>query len=131
MEARQDEQAKQIGSLAATIDRVEENQRHAEELNKLRFAALDTSVSTLTADLKGFMSRIESLITGETQTTQQRQLFEEHNRWRASVEERLEESGELSTQVRLLGRVAVFVTGGSLIGVLAAVVALYRALTAP
>jgi hypothetical protein len=80
--------AREFAQLSGTISRVEQNQTHAEELNKLRFGALDTAVSTLSADLKGFMSRIESLISGETETAaarQGRELVEDYKSWRREI----------------------------------------------
>ena len=94
LEAKQDELAADVTSLKGTVSRVETNQLHASELNKLRFDALDASIQSSTAKLDQFMTRIEGLISGDVQTNQTREaaaILADYHRWRQSVEERLGE----------------------------------------
>lgn len=89
METRQDGMETELRTLAATVGRVETNQNHAEELNKLRFASLETSVNGIAAQLAAFISRMEGIITGEVQTAQTRQgaeIMADYMRWRKEVD---------------------------------------------
>lgn len=117
-------------SLATTVARVELNQQHAEELNKLRFSALDAAVGNVAGKLDSFMARVEGIITGEVETNQTRQgraLVEDYTQWRETVEARLDSADTLATQVRLLGRMAVLLPVGSIISAaVAAAVALSK-----
>lgn len=63
-----------MGVLSLTVERVESNQKHAEELNKLRFDNLDKTTATLSADIKGWMTRMEGIFTGDLQTAAARDL---------------------------------------------------------
>ena len=129
----------ELSSLTTTVSRVEINQAHAEELNKLRFSALDTSVSNLAADLKGFMARIEGMLDGSVQTTAGRQgqeLVADYQKWRREVDadrakiaaaklEQLDEDREqfavLDGRLNLIGKLLVVTLGSSafaIIGVL-------------
>ncbi len=88
IEQRQDDMERAIHALESTVGRVEQNQAHAEELNRLRFNSLDTAVLTLSTDLKGFMARIEAMISGEVETSatrQGRQLVEDYKAWRREI----------------------------------------------
>ena len=74
-----------VGDLVATVARVEENQKHATQLNDLRFNALDQGVRALDGTLKDFIRRIESMISGETQTALQKQMMEEYQEERRAT----------------------------------------------
>lgn len=107
MEVRHDDLAKDVSAITSTVSQVVQNQNHAEELNELRFKSLDTAVGQLTADLKGFMARIEGIMTGEVQTAATRQgaeMVEEYKEWRASTDKRLAIIEDVPT---LLARVDV------------------------
>jgi hypothetical protein len=73
MEQRQDSMESTLASLSGTVARVESNQNHAEELNKLRFDGMKTSIDTLTGTVGAFIARIEGIIDGSVQTNQTRQ----------------------------------------------------------
>src|SRR5689334_18000737 len=112
LEANHKALTNEVSSLAGTVARVELNQQHAEELNKLRFTSLDTAVSTLSSDLKGFMARIEGMISGEVDTQQSRQgreLVADYQKWRGEVDDALEKQAVLTGRLDLLGRLAVIV----------------------
>ena len=89
MELKHEDLAKDVAALTATTAQVVLNQKHAEELNELRFKSLDTAVSQISTDLKGFMVRIDGIMTGEVETTQSRagrELVAEWTSWRKEVE---------------------------------------------
>lgn len=120
--------SKEVANLTSTVSLVEANQRHADELHKLRFDALDSGLTSLRADLKGFMARVEGLISGEVQTPQTRQgqeLVADYQRWRTSVEERFDTGESFQTQVRTVTRVALIILGS---GWLATAFLLWRTL---
>ena len=120
LEAKYDDLAKQVEGAVHTIARVEDNQKHAEELNKLRFGALDTAVSTLTTDLKGFMGRIEGIISGDVQTAQSRQgaeLVADYQRWRAATDTRLDAQDVRNGQLNLIGKVVWGLVGGNIVAI--------------
>lgn len=119
----------QVVSLAGTVARVELNQQHAEELNKLRFGALDQAVGSIAEKLDTFMARVEGVITGEVQTAQSRrgqELVADYQQWRAGVEDRLDKHDRFETQGRLLGRIAVLMVTSNLIAIIAAVAAFMK-----
>jgi hypothetical protein len=123
--------AKEVAGLTSTVNQVELNQRHAEELNKLRFGSLDQAIITLRGevaavggDLKGFMSRIEGLITGETELPQQRALMADWSSWRKDVDEDREGQRVLNGQMKLLGRLAVLLVTSNVLTVVGAAYAL-------
>ena len=126
METKYDDLATEVGSLKATITRVEVNQKHAEELNTLRFSALDTAVGTVGTKLDAFMERIDKLITGETQTAQSKQMLDDYQRWREDVDTRLDRHDTFETQGRLLGRIAVLLVTSNVIAIIAAIAALAK-----
>lgn len=89
IESRQDTMETKVDSLAATVARVETNQTHATELNKLRFDALDSGLRVVKEDLRGFMGRIEGIIAGDVETNQTRQgqaLVADYRKWRSEVD---------------------------------------------
>lgn len=104
LEEKHDELARHVAGLTGTVARIELNQGHAAELNKLRFDALDTGLVAVNSKLDAFMARIESIITGETVPATARQgqeLVAEYQRWRATVEERFDKHDADQTQTRL------------------------------
>ena len=119
LEANHETLAKEVGALTATVGRVEINQQHAEELNRLRFSSLDLSVGNLTSELKGFMQRIEGMISGEIDTNQAREgreLVADYKRWRDDVDAD-------RTRISTIGRLAVILIGGNALALLAALYA--------
>lgn len=141
MEISHEALAREVGVLTTTISRVEMNQNHAEELNKLRFDALGNTLSGIETKIGTFITRVEGILSGEISTAQSKvnqDLLSDYRQWRGRVDaalsgiddyekfrdgtnERLEEAIELRTQVRLLGRIAIFATGGSLLGTILAI----------
>lgn len=127
IEGRYEELAGQVTSLASTVARVEQNQEHATELNKLRFDSLDSGLKLLQTDLKGFMARIEGVITGEISTAQTRagqELVADYQKWRAEVDEDRDAQAIRNGRMDLIGRLAVLLTIGGGVTTLCSVVAL-------
>jgi hypothetical protein len=92
MESRHEDLAKEVATLTVTTGQIVLNQKHAEDLNELRFKSLDSAVGLLATDLKGFMTRIDGIITGETETIQARQgreLVADYMTWRKATDQRL------------------------------------------
>lgn len=85
-----------VTMLSGAVERVELNQKHAEELNKLRFDALDAGVKTIDSTLERFMSHIVA--------------------WREGVDSFL-------AQGKLLGRIVVLLVSSNLIAITAAIFA--------
>jgi len=124
MEEKHDDLAREVGALTTTVGRVELNQRHAEELNTLRFGALDTAVKSIDETLGRFMGRIEGFISGEVETTQARagrEMVRDYEAWREKVNGRLEAHDKFETQGRLLGRIAVLLVASNVIAIIAAI----------
>jgi hypothetical protein len=92
IEQRQDGIEHEVRSLSATVLRMETNQEHAVELNKLRFDALDMGIKAVTGQLESFIKRIEGMLTGEVETVQSREsraLVADYQTWRRWVDRRI------------------------------------------
>jgi seryl-tRNA synthetase len=137
MEVSHEALAREVAGLTTTIGRVELNQNHAEELNKLRFDSVNQSIVQVEGKLdkhassfNAFIERIEGIIDGTIQTGQTREgqkVLAEYELWRGTVETRLDEASTLAIQLRFLSRIIVVLTGGSLVATATAVfVALTR-----
>lgn len=90
MEQRHENLEGEVRNLTATVARVETNQEHATELNKLRFDALDNGLKAVSVQT----ARIESILAGEVETAVSRrnaELFAEYQDWREEVDKRLDE----------------------------------------
>lgn len=127
MEQNHEQLAREVSGLTGTVARVELNQKHAEELNKLRFDSLETGVGQANTKLDNFMARIEGLISGEVSTAQSRagqELVEDYKKWRLTVENRLDGAESFQSQGRLVGRVIVLLLGTGWIGTVVTVIAL-------
>lgn len=110
LEEKHDDLARTVASLTSTVTRIEANQTHAAELNKLRFDSLDIGLNAVKHELDGFMARIESIISGETVPASARQgqeLVADYQRWRQTVEDRFDRQG--LTIARWGGGIAVLV----------------------
>ncbi len=82
----------EVSTLTVTVARIEQNQAHATELNKLRFDALDMGLKSLGGQLTDFIKRIDGMISGEVETAQTRQgaaLVADYQKWRGEVEDDL------------------------------------------
>lgn len=126
IEARHETLETEVRNLTVTVGRVETNQAHAEELNKLRFDSQKTSLDTLGAKLDQFIARIDGIISGEVQTAQTRQgqeLLAEWTEWRKETSEKLSQHDEFQTQGKLLGRIVAFIGIGNVIAIVAALAA--------
>jgi len=124
MEVSHESLAREVAGLTTTIARVELNQNHAEEVNKLRFDSIATGLSTVDTKMSTFITRIESIIDGSASTAQSRAgeaLVKDYQLWRETVEVRLDEADTLAIQLRFLSRIIVALTGGSLIATACAV----------
>jgi hypothetical protein len=118
--------AAQVSGLTGTVARVELNQQHAEELNRLRFTSLEQAVGGVAGKLDAFMGRIESIFTGEVKLPMQQQgeeLVADYKIWRGRVDDRLDAQDVLNGQVRLLGRLAILLVTSNVIAVAAAALA--------
>jgi hypothetical protein len=123
----------QVSGLSTTIARVEQNQTHSEELEKLRWDALNLSLNQMdarvqrqTERLTAFIERIDKILSGEIITARSSEMLAEYKEWHDSVEERFGEANTLAVQVKLLGRLAMLLVGGSII---TTTVAVYVAMT--
>lgn len=123
MEKKHEELAKEVASLAGTVARVEQNQVHAAELNKLRFDALDLSIGNVGATLERFMGRINAIVAGEVKMPQAEEgerLVADYQAWRKEVDTDREEQAVLNGQVRLLGKLAVILVTSQVLAIVAA-----------
>ena len=125
LEAQYDRIDAKVDDLGAVVARVELNQKHSEEVAKLRYDGLDSGLRTLTSKTETFIDRIDKMISGEVPNRNAERQLEEWTEWRKTVNQGLGQSGELRTQMRLLGRLAIFLTGGSLIGTGLAIYAVF------
>ena len=119
IEGRHETLESEVRALTATVSRLEQNQVHSLELNKLRFDALDTGIRANGNQLTEFIRRVEGLISGEVQTEQTRQgreMVEDYQRWRRDVD------GDRARLSRL-GRLAIIALGGNALAIAAAVYA--------
>lgn len=129
MEQNHEQVTRDLASLTGTVTRVELNQTHADELNKVRFASLDRSVEGVSGKLDAFMSRIEGIITGEIQLPMAREYDERRKdlaAWRDGVDGRLDGHDKFETQARLLGRLAIVLLTTNVISVVVAAIAFVR-----
>lgn len=138
MENRQDNMETAIASLAATVSRVETNQQHAEELNKLRFDSLGKSMDNIGGTLSQFIGRIEGIIDGTVETNQTRQaasVMSDYLRWRERVETHIDESEKVHLAAASRNDGVVFaLTGGkaiilTIMAVVSPLIAIFVALT--
>ena len=123
MEAAHEILAREVSGLTTTIGRVELNQQHAEELNKLRFDAGSEAQKQLSTKLDVFIDRIEKIINGEVDTAQARQgqqMVADYLQWRKDVDADRDEAANVHTQLKLLGRIGIIIMSGSTITTLAA-----------
>lgn len=127
MEQNHEALAKEVASLAGTVARVELNQAHAAELNKLRFDSLDTSIGGVSATLDRFMGRINAIVSGEVKLPQAQQgekLVADYLAWREAVDSDREDQEVLNGQVRLVGKIAVLLISTNFLAIIAAIYAL-------
>lgn len=143
LEQRQDGIERQVSGLATTVDRVEINQKHAEELAVLRFGSLDSAVKAVDATLERFMGRINAIVSGEVRLPQAvagEELVRDYQAWRSKVDERLgiiytpqqrldiearlDRHEAFEVQGRLLARLGVLLIGGNILGVALALAAI-------
>ena len=154
LEGRVDGIEGRLTVVTTTLTRVEANQQHADKLGELRYNALDTHMKQLDATLGAFIARIDSIISGETQTAQGRagaELVADFVNWRKElvkeigvIEDRLPDAGEVEeyrswrakvdafmTQGLLLGRLAVLLISTNVIAIVVAIGAAYNAAQKP
>lgn len=133
MEARQDTTENELRNLTASVIRVEQNQVHATDLNKLRFDALQAGIEQVGSTLTEFVKRMDSLLTGETQTTQTRQLMTEYTEFVKEVKDHIKESNAVHAAAAgrsegvvfaLTGGKAIILTIAALAGPILAILAL-------
>lgn len=150
METRQDTMESKVSDLAAVVARVEQNQTHQLEVSKLRFDALDNGLKAGFSDFSLFSKRVESILSGETQTVQSRMgadLLTDYRDWRKQVEARLPADDEVEdyrdwrkgidvsvaentkfrTQGQLVARLLVILVGGNALAIVVAIAALLGA----
>lgn len=127
MEQRHETLEVEVRTLASTVSRVEMNQNHAVELNKLRFDALDTGLKSIGGQLTDFTKRMEGILSGEVETAQGRQgaaLVADYVEWRKAVDRDRDAQAVINGQMRLLGRLAVLLTIGGGVTTVCSIVAL-------
>ncbi len=129
MEQNHEALAGVVANLAGTVARVELNQTHQAELNKLRFDALDTGVGTVKDTLERFMGRINAIVTGEVKLPQAEQgerLVSDYLAWRKEIETRLDAQDVRNGKIDLLGKIAVILVGGNVLGLIVSVISLLK-----
>lgn len=129
LEARHEALEGEVRTLATTVGRVEQNQVHAVELNKLRFDALDTGIKALDAGFRDFRKRIEGIIEGSVETAQSRagrELVTDYQAWRRDVDEDRERQAVLNGQIKLLGRLAWLLASTNILALVAGVYAVIK-----
>jgi hypothetical protein len=107
--------------LVQTVARVELNQKHAEELNRLRFDALDLNQKTLTTQVSEFIKRIDGLISGETEMPRQRDLMADWVKWRGEVEADREAQAVRNGRIDLVAKVVYGLVGGNVVAIAGAI----------
>lgn len=107
--------------LIRTVDRVEQSQTHANELNKLRFDGLELGQKGIAAQMGAFISRIDALISGETEMPRQRDLMADWARWRAEVDQDREGQAVRNGRIDLVGKVVWALVGGNIVAITAAI----------
>lgn len=134
MEVKHEDLAREVAAQRNTLSRVEANQIHAEKINELQFAAMNTSlgqintaidrldpqlpqkVTEIGTKLDKFMERIEGLMSGEVQTNQTREateLVKDYQMWRRDVD-------NFRSRVTFIGQVVAAGSGvAATIGILA------------
>lgn len=103
MEIKHEDLAKDVAVITATVGQVVLNQKHAEDINELRFKSLDTAVGQIGSDLKTFITRIEGMIDGTVETNQARQaaqVMADYMKWRGETDKRLNLIEEVPTLVQ-------------------------------
>ena len=137
LEERQGIVETRVSELGAVVARVEQNQVHAAELNKLRFDSLDTGVKGVTDTLERFMGRINAIVSGEVklpQAAQGEKLVADYQEWRKGVDSKLgtiytsEQRRDIETrldrhentlaQVSLVGKIVVVLLSGNALAIL-------------
>lgn len=125
LEAKYDELSRAVSSAVMTIDRVETNQKHAEELSKVRFGALDLSVglvatntNTIGSKLDSFITRFEGLMTGEVQTTQIRKYIE----WQDGMEKFRDDQAVRNGRIDLIAKLVYGLVGGNIVAIISAII---------
>lgn len=124
-----------LDRLEPAVAEVATNQKHAEELNALRFANVQSSVNLVSSDLKEFMRRIEGIIAGDVETgaaRQAREMVADWQKWRdktdakfETIDQRQDDSETFHTQISTVARVALVILGS---GWIATAFALWRVL---
>lgn len=87
----------EVATLSGSVTRVELNQVHAAELNKLRFDSLDSSIVQVKDLLVPFMKRMEGIIAGEVETVQMRQgreVLADYLAWRKEIDAKVASNRE-------------------------------------
>ena len=133
IEARQDTIESKVTDLASVVARVELNQIHADRVSDLQFKALDGAVKNIDGALERFMGRINGILSGEVRLPQNDALMQEWRDWRDDVNKRLEQSegkldeqAVLNGQVRLIGRITVFLVTSNIIAIIAGIAAVLK-----
>lgn len=129
LESNHDSLRQEVSGLKSTVERVELNQKHAEEVNALHFAALNTGLTTMSGKFDAFVTRIDGIIAGEIQTAQSQQgqkILAEYLEWRKSVELEMEESRDFRTQTKTIGNIIKLLVAGNTIAIIAGVAAILK-----
>lgn len=129
MEEKYDALAGQFSTLAQTVTVIAREQGHQDQLASERHDNLKEKLAGVSAMLSGFMARVEGMIDGSIQTAQSRQgaeLVADYQRWRARVDDTLDQQAVLNGQVRLLGRIAVLLASTNVLALFAAIYAVVK-----
>lgn len=90
LEEKYDGIAGAVGKLEGAVAVIQHEQESAAQLAKERHGNLEARLTTVSAQLTGFMARIEGLLTGEVQMPQQREALARWEKWRDGTDTRLD-----------------------------------------
>jgi hypothetical protein len=122
LERSHTEQAKEIASLHTAISRVEASFVTFEKVSEMQFKSLDSSITALRSTVEPFMRRIDGMLTGEVETSQQRdgrRELEDYRKWRDGVD-------DFISSARTIGNVTKFLVGGQVLTIFVAIAALIK-----
>ena len=116
METKHEELAREVAVQGQTLARVELNQKHAEDMNKVQFGALDTGLKLVNSTLDAFIKRIDGIISGEIETAQTRQgtqMVADYMKWRGEISKAVDDikDEQAIAKARTSGRVDILSWG--------------------
>lgn len=138
LERNHESLAGEVRTLSQQVASVAQSVKHQGDLYERDFKSLNEGVTRVASNLDRFMNRIEGIITGEIKTAASRDLAsakEEAERvgapimadylaWRKEVDGKLDQVEVFNGQLRLMGRLGMFLLTSQAIAIVAAVYSL-------